>query len=86
MMVMTKKLQIVITIRIVITMIIMLTVTRMMIVMSMMMMMMMMVLVVVMMMVIKMNHNGNSMGDTCKNNDDTLNKTQKQYVFFAYLQ
>lgn len=84
MMVMTKKLQIVITIRIVITMIMMLTVTRMMIMMSMMMMM--MVLVVVMMMVIKMPHNGDSMGDTWKNNDDTLNKTQKQYVFFAYLQ
>ena len=49
----------------------MLTVTRMM------MMMMMMVLVVVMMMVIKMNHNGDSMGDTYKKNDDTLNKTQK---------
>ena len=48
----------------------MLTVTRMM-------MMMMMVLVVVMIMVIKMNHNGDSMGDTYKKNDDTLNKTQK---------
>ena len=42
-----------------------------------MMMMMMMVLVLVMMMVIKMNHNGDSMGDTYKKNDDTLNKTQK---------
>ena len=42
-----------------------------------MMMMMMMVLVVVMMMVIKMNHNADSMGDTYKKNDDTLNKTQK---------
>ena len=52
----------------------MLTVTRMMIMMSMMMM---MVLVVVMMMVIKMNHNGDIMGDTYKKNDDTLNKTQK---------
>ena len=56
----------------------MLTVTRMMMMMSMMMMMMMMmVLVVVMMMVIKMNHNGDSMGDTYKKNDDTLKKTQK---------
>ena len=50
--------------------------------MSMMMMMMMMVLVVVMMMmVIKMNHNGDSMGDTYKKNDDTLNKTQVIRVF-----
>ena len=47
-------------------MIMMLTVTRMMMMMSMM-----------MMMVIKMNHNGDSMGDTYKKNDDTLNKTQK---------
>ena len=53
----------------------MLTVTRMMIMMSMMMMMVM--VVVMMMMVIKMNHNGDSMGDTYKKNDDTLNKTQK---------
>ena len=30
-----------------------------------------------MMMVIKMNHNGDIMGDTYKKNDDTLNKTQK---------
>ena len=55
----------------------MLTVTRMMMMMMSMMMMMMMALVVVMMMVIKMNHNGDSMGDTYKKNDDTLNKTQK---------
>ena len=47
-------------------MIMMLTVTRMMMMMSMM-----------MMMVIKMNHNGDSMGDTYKKNDDTLKKTQK---------
>ena len=55
----------------------MLTVTRMMIMMSMMMMMMMVLVVMMMMMMIKMNHNGDSMGDTYKKNDDTLNKTQK---------
>ena len=58
----------------------MLTVTRMMIMMSMMMM---MVLVVMMMMVIKMNHNGDSMGDTYKKNDDTLKKNTKVIRVFC---
>ena len=51
------------------------------------MMMMMMMMMVVVVMGIKMPHNGDSMGDKCKNNDVTSNtKQKKQYVFFAYLQ
>ena len=49
-------------------------------------MMMMMMTVMMMMMVIKMPHNGDSMGDKCKNNNVTLNIKHKSNMFFAYLQ
>jgi len=47
---------------------------------------MMTMVMMMMMMVIKMPHNGDSMGDKCKNNDVTLNIKHKSNMFFAYLQ
>ena len=40
-------------------------------------------MMMMMMMVIKMTHNGNSMGDKCKNNDVTLNIKHKSNMCFS---